>query len=183
MAEDTSILEDYMKKGLEKGFNINYIKNTLIQHGHSPKKVETAANNIGGLRYPEKLKPHLEDAGLVKKSSRASMMLTIVLIALIISLGFIAVDYFVNKSKVQKAESKLDEIKELGVNIDDLSATMKNQLNLLKEKDLSIEEKEKIIEEQIKTIENINTKIENQRLKVNELLLEIMNRMIGRMSE
>jgi len=183
MVEDTSILEDYMKKGLEKGFNINYIKNTLIQHGHSPKKVETAANNLGGLRYPEKLKPHFEEAGLAKKGSKSSVILTIILVALIVSLAFITTNYFVNKSKVQKAESKLDEIKQLGVNIDDLSATMKNQLNLLKEKDLSIEEKQKIIEEQIKTIEDINTKIESQRKKVNELLLDIMNRMIGRMSE
>jgi DNA-binding transcriptional MerR regulator len=181
MADDIPILEDYIKKGLERGFNLNYIKDILTERGHSKVKVDTAANNVAGLKYPEKLKPHLEDVGAVRQPNY-SWILTAFVVILILVVGFFTYNYFATRERVQHAESKLDEIKALGLSIDDLSETMKTQLELMKEKDLTIDEKEKIIEDQIKTIDEINTKIEEQRTKVNELILDIMNRMIGRMS-
>jgi uncharacterized coiled-coil protein SlyX len=182
MVEDTSVLEDYIKKGLERGFNLSYIKQVLIDHGHSGSKVDTAASNVSGLRFPEKLRPHLEDEGAVRPKFNYNILLTVFVVILLLIVAFFTYSYFANRTKVQHVESKLDEIKALGVSIDDLSDTMKTQLELVKEKDLTIDEKEKIISDQIKTIDEINKKIQEQRSKVNELILDIMNRMIGRMS-
>jgi DNA-binding transcriptional MerR regulator len=181
MADDIPILEDYIKKGLEKGFNLSYIKETLTERGHSKTKVETAANNVSGLKYPEKLRPQIE--GEEGGKINYNWVLTAFVVILLLIIAFFTYNYFSNRTKVQHVESKLDEIKALGVSIDDLSETMKTQAELMKEKDLSIDEKEKIIEDQIKTIDEINTKIKEQRAKLNELILDIMNRMIGRMSE
>lgn len=182
MVDDTSVLEDYIKKGLEKGFNINYLKEVLIERGHPKSKVDVAASNISGLKYPEKLRPHLEEASSKPRMNK-SWLLTAFVIVLLVIIAFFAYNYFSDRAKVANVESKLDEIKELGLSIDDLSTTMKTQLDLMKEKDLTIEEKEKIVSEQIKTIDEINGKIKEQRTKLNELILDIMNRMIGRMSE
>ena len=182
MEEEKGMLEDYIKNGLEKGFNIKYIKEVLIKHGHSPDNVETATNNIMGLKYPEKLKPHLEEVKSKKQRSRYPVVLYVLIIILFVISIFFVVDYFLNRSEMVKAQSQLEEIEKIGVSIDDLSATMKIQLALIKEKDLTIGEKEKIIEDQIKTIEEIKNKIENQQTKLKALILDIMNRMIGRMS-
>jgi DNA-binding transcriptional MerR regulator len=181
MADDTAVLEDYIKKGLEKGFNISYIKDVLIQHGHSTNKVETAANNIKGLKYPEKFRPQIEEESENRRSY--PWLLTSFVILLLLLISFFAYNYFANQEKVVKVESKLDEIQALGVSIDDLSKTMATQMQLIKDKDLTIEEKQNIIEDQIETIEEINKKITQQRSKLNELILDIMNRMIGRMGE
>ncbi|TKJ17483.1 hypothetical protein CEE44_03030 [Candidatus Woesearchaeota archaeon B3_Woes] len=182
MEEEKSVVEDYIKKGLEKGFNIKYIKEVLIKHGHSSSNVETAANNIIGLRYPEKLKPHLDEVRTEKQKTKSPKWLYALIIILILISGFFVVNYLLNRSEVGKVQSQLDEIENIGVDIDDLSTTMKTQMALIKEKDLTIDEKEKIIEDQIKTIEKINDKIQEQKTKLNSLLLDIMNRMIGRMS-
>ncbi len=181
--EKRGVLEDYIKKGLERGFNIGYIKETLIKHGHNPEKVDTAANNIAGMKYPKELKPHIEESmGYSSSRPKYSALLILTVIILLIICSFFAVNYFKGRSRVNAVQSELDEIEELGVSIDDLSITMKTQLKLLKEKDLTIEEKEKIIEEQIEVIEEINGKFEIQKKKINNVLLDIMNRMIGRMS-
>ena len=184
MEEKTGVLEDYLKKGLEKGFNINYIKRILINHGHSDESVETAANNILGLKYPEKLKPHLdEEKGSSRGKSKYSFILNAFVIILILLVGFFAFNYFSNRDTMGEVKSQLEEIKELGVGIDDLSGTIRTQSTLLKEKDLTLDEKENIINDQLKLIDQIDTKIDEQRTKLNALILDIMNRMIGRMSE
>ena len=179
--EKTGVLEDYIKRGLEKGFSISYIKETLVKHGHDSEKVDIAANNISGLRVPEQIKPHIE-ANNTKKQ-KYPVLLTVFVVILLLILGIFIINYFTNSVKVEKVQSQLDEVKELGVSIDDLSTTMKTQASLIKEKDLTLNEKEKIIEDQIKLIDEINDKIKTQRTKINEILLDIMNRMIGRMSE
>jgi hypothetical protein len=180
--EKVGIIEDYIKKGLEKGFSLSYIKETLIKHGHSSAKVEVAANNVSGLKVPEEIKSHLNQNDDSKKQ-RYPILLTVFVVILLLVLSFFIVNYFTGKVKVEKVQSQLDEVKELGVNIDDLSSTMKTQASLIKEKDLTLDEKEKIIDDQIKLIDEINDKIKTQRSKINEILLDIMNRMIGRMSE
>lgn len=182
MEEEKGILEDYIKNGLERGFNIKYIKEVLIKHGHSTDNVEKASNNIMGLKYPEKLKSHLEEVKGEKQRSRYPVMLYVLVIILFVITIFFVVDYSLNRSEMVKAQSQLEEIEKIGISIDDLSATMKIQLALIKEKDLTIEEKEKIIEDQIKTIEEIKNKIDDQQTKLKALILDIMNRMIGRMS-
>lgn len=182
MEEEKSVVEDYIKNGLEKGFNIKYIKEVLIKHGHSPDNVEKASNNIMGLKYPDKLKPHLDEVKTETQKPKSSKALYALIVILILISGFFVVNYLLNRSEVGKVQSQLDEIKDIGVDIDDLSATMKTQMALLKEKDLTIDEKEEIIEDQIKTIEEINNKIEEQKTKLNSLILDIINRMIGRMS-
>jgi len=181
MDEKTGVLEEYLKKGLEKGFNVGYIKETLIRHGHDSESVETAANNVKGLKVPEQLKDHVEEEP-VRKSKTPIILYALIIILLLIT-SFFVVNYFINKSKVEEVKSELEEVQELGIDIDDLSDAIKTQSDLIKQKDLTIDEKEKIIEDQIKLIDEINDKIETQRTKLKEILLDIMNRMIGRMSE
>jgi DNA-binding transcriptional MerR regulator len=185
MEETKGILENYIKKGLEKGFNINYIKDTLKKHGHSDVNIDGAANNVMGMKYPDELKPHLEEVRqeTVSYSSKKPIWLYVIIIILILIAGFFAVNYIINQNQASKVQTQIEEIEELGLDIDDLSSAVKTQLDLVKEKDLTIEEKEKIIEEQIDTMEEINNKIEAQQTKLKSLLLDIMNRMIGRMSE
>lgn len=184
MGDDLNVLEDYIKKGLERGFNLNYIKDILIQHGHNPEKVETAANNVMGLKYPEKLKPHIDEvSGRSGKMPAVTYFLYGVVFILLILVGLFAYGYMSNRSQVMQAKSELEEVQQLGVNIDDLSASVKAQLELVKQKDLTIEEKQKIINEQINTIEEINNKMEIQRQKLRDILLDLMNRMIGRFGE
>ena len=179
--EKSGVIEDYIKKGLEKGFNIGYIKETLVKHGHDSDRVETAANNVKGLKVPDQIKPHIEEE--TKPKQKYPVFLTIFVIILLVALGFFIVNYFSNISKVEKVQSQLEEVQELGVTIDDLSTTLKTQSNLLKQKDLTIEEKEKIIEDQVDLIDEVNEKIETQRLKLNEIILDLLNRMISRMTE
>jgi hypothetical protein len=185
MEETKSVLENYIKKGLEKGFNINYIKDTLKKHGHSDVNIEGASNNVMGMKYPEELKPHLNEVKQekVSYSPKKPIGLYALVIILILITCFFTVNYIINKNQSKDVQTQIDEIEELGVDIDDLSSEMKTQLALIKEKDLTIEEKEKLIEEQIETIEKINNKIESQQTKLKNILLDIMNRMIGRMSE
>jgi uncharacterized protein HemX len=185
MEETKGVLENYIKKGLEKGFNINYIKDTLKKHGHSDVNIDGASNNVMGMKYPDELKPHLDEVKqeTVSYSSKKPIWLYALIIVLILIAGFLSVNYMINKNQAKDVQTQIEEIEELGVDIDDLSAEMKTQLTLIKEKDLTIEEKEKIIEEQIETIDEINNKIEAQQTKLKSILLDIMNRMIGRMSE
>jgi|TARA_B100002003_G_C14011379_1_gene488004 hypothetical protein len=179
--EKGSVIEDYIKKGLEKGFSMGYIKETLVKHGHDSEKVEISANNVSGLKVPEELKEHVEEVKVSKQ--KYPVLLTVFVVILLLVLSFFIINYFTNSVKVEKVQSQLDEVQELGVSIDDLSTTMKTQASLIKEKDLTLDEKEKIIEDQIKLIDDINGKIKTQRTKINAILLDIMNRMIGRMSE
>ena len=183
MTEEKGALEEYIKKGLERGFNINYIKETLVKHGHSKGQVETSANNIMGLKYPEKLKPHLEEESGSSKRPKYKFVVIILIIIILLITSIFVYSYISNRTNITMVKSKLAEIQELGGDIDDLSSELKTQTELIKEKDLTIEEKEKIIEDQIKLIDEINGKIETQRTRLKQLLLDIMNRMIGRMSE
>jgi len=182
MEEEKGVLEEYIKKGLEKGFNIGYIKETLANHGHDKNRIETASNNIIGLKYPEKLKPHLEEVSSkpVKKKSKFWPILAIILLIIV---GLFVADFVINRTKVIRVKSQLNEVEELGIDIDELSSTIKLQLNQIKEKDLTIDEKERIIQDQIGLIDEINDKIELQRVKLREIFLDIMNRMIGMISE
>ncbi len=180
--EEKGALENYIKKGLEKGFNIKYIKEVLIKHGHNPDDVETATNNIAGLKYPEELKPHLEEEGIYRQKPKSPVWLYVLVVVLFVIISLFTVNYFLDRSNIEKAQSQLEEIQEIGISVDDLSTTIKTQLALIKEKDLTIDEKAKIIEDQIDLIEEAQGKIEQQRVKINDLILDIMNRMIGRMS-
>jgi DNA-binding transcriptional MerR regulator len=185
MTDEKGVLEDYIKKGLEKGFNIKYIKDILKQHGHKNHHVETAANNIMGLKYPDELKPHLDKSKNVKLKPKFdySFLMYIFAILLIITVSLVGITYFLNQNEVKKAKTELEEIREIGADITNLQTTMKTQLELIKAKDLTIEEKEKIIEEQILIVEQISENFEKQKIKINSLILDIMNRMIGRFGE
>ncbi|MCK4522143.1 MAG: hypothetical protein KAU20_06210 [Nanoarchaeota archaeon] len=179
MASD--VVVNYMKRGLEKGFNLNYIKDILIKNGHSEEDVESAADMVLGLKQPESLKPHLDEVkGDVKKPIYPVIM-GIAIILLLIAGSFFAFSYFSNKRKVADVQTQLEEVRALGINIDDLQDEIKTQLALIKEKDLTIDEKERILGEQIRNIEELTGKIDEQRVKLNSIILDLLNRMISRM--
>ena len=183
MGEQLSILEEYIKQGLEKGFNINYIKDVLIQHGHHHDKVHTAANNVMGLQYPDHLKPHLDEAR--KRSGGNPLLLwtlgVAVVILIIITVWLIAASMS-QRHTIQQASNELSHIQGIGNDVQDITTAIKTQNELLKDRDLTIAEKEKIIKDQVRLIDNAHSKLEDQRQKLNVLLLDLLNRMIGRLN-
>ena len=183
MGDQLSVLEEYIKQGLEKGFNINYIKDVLTQHGHPHDRVHTAANNVMGLQYPDSLKPHLDE---VRKSSGGSpwmiLALSGIVVVLLIATVWLIVANTNQRQVVAEAQSDLEDIQSLGYDIDDVSDAIKEQNELLRQKDLSISEKERIINDQIARIEDANSKIDAQRKALNTILIDLLNRMIGRIN-
>jgi len=179
--EDLSTLEKYIKEGLDEGFNLTYIKKVLEEGGHTKDSVETAANNVKGLKAPDGVQEHLKEVTGPKKPARVNRLLSLIVIILLIASIFFGMNYFVGKAEAEEAKTQLEEIEELGVDLDNLEKSINERMKELKDEDIPLDEKEELIEDQIEELEKANKKLEKQRKKINELLFDLLNRMIARL--
>jgi len=179
--KDPNTIEKYIKEGLDKGFNISYIKKVLEEGGHTKNNVETAASNVEGLKTPDDIQKHLEEEKGTIKPARTNRLMALAVILLLIASIFFGMNYFLGKADAQEAKIQLKEIEELSEDLDILEKSIDERMEELEDKDTSTEEKEDLIEEQIRELKKVNKKLEEQRKKINELLFDLLNRMIARM--
>ncbi len=167
-------LVDYIKRGMEKGFNTDYIKKTLLKHGYSAAEVEFAIAKAGGHSQHH---VHHADKRLVKI---AGVVVGLLLLLLII--GFVQSRVQTESLKEQVVEKEktaqdyLDQVADLSLEIDTKEKTIDRQLAELKQRDMAIQDKERLLVE----MEYVYAQMKEERRQVRDLLMELLQEVIAR---
>lgn len=164
-------LVQYIEKGLSQGFNIDYIKETLIQHGHDESRVNEVIKIVRDIKHTPKVEKHLERLKQKKKSSKVFIGIIIILAAIILILAVINVK---NKLSEKEIETSLEQVSKLSAAIDEKQNMIDQKIKEIQELDLSVEDKEELIEQQLEEIQELNEYIKEERRKTRDLLLELM---------
>ncbi len=165
-------LVEYIEKGLRQGFNIDYIKQMLVQHGHDESRVNESIKIVRDIKHEPAVEKHLERLKPKKAPNKIYIGITVILIAIIVIL---AVFNIKNKLSEKEIEDSLEKVSILSAEIDQKQDRIDQKIKEIQELDLSVEDKETLIQQQLKEIEKLNNYIKEERRKTRDLLLELMD--------
>lgn len=177
----------YMKKGLDKGFNLSHIKDVLIRHGHSHSSVNEAEWRVRAL-YPQ----FFEQPQVKPILSKKYMPFMYVLIALTVAvLG--TTMYFnytiakenenlvkINVTQQLTIRQQLDDISDLSKSIDVKQNQIDAQIDEISGLNMLVSDKETLVKEQLEQMKMLNSMVKEERSKVRTMLLELINSMFSR---
>ena len=165
-------LVEYIEKGLRQGFNIDYIKDVLVQHGHDVNRVNECIKIVRDIKHPPGIEKHLEKLKKTKTPSKAYIGITLILLIIIVILG---INVIKNKLSEKEIEDSLEKVSKLSAEIDEKQDIIDQRIKEIQELDLTVEEKEELIQKQLEDIEELNEYIKEERKKTRDLLLELMD--------
>jgi len=176
-------LVKYLKECQEKGYNIDYVKQQLIDKGWNRATVQAAADEIKGV--------HRDIQVVEMKTQKSLLYPTVIVILLVVILGMIA--YQTAETPEQKGivdaidkDQLQDFLSRIEQQDNELSAQqqkIRDELDRLDDSALSLSEKEEIIKEQRIELEKLYAQSEQQRNEVRDLLLELMNNIFKHQAE
>lgn len=165
-------LVHYIEKGLSKGFNIDYIKDVLVQHGHDEARINETIKIVRDIRHKPTVEKHLEKLKPKKKENKIYFGITIILVAIIVILAVINVK---NKLSEKEIEDSLEQVSKLSTIIDVKQDLIDKKIKEIQELDLSVDDKEKLIQQQLEELQELNKYIKEERTETRDLLLELMD--------
>ncbi len=165
-------LVQYIEKGLSQGFNIDHIKETLIQYGHDENSVNEAIKIVRDIKHPPAIEKHLEKLKKKKKDyGKIYIGITIILVLIIVILATFNIK---NKLSKKEIETSLEEVGKLSSVIDERQDVIDLKIKEIQKMNLSIEDKEKLVQKQLEEIDKLNKYVKEERIKMRDLLLELM---------
>lgn len=165
-------LVEYIEKGLRQGFNIDYIKDTLIQYGHDESRVNEAIKIVRDIEHKPSIEKHLEK--LKKKTDHTKIYISITLVLLVI-IAILVVFNVKYKLSEEEIEEGLEQVSKLSSIIDEKQDLIDKKIKDIQELDLSVEDKEKLVQKQLEELNKLNEYIKEERKKTRDLLLELMD--------
>lgn len=170
MATQEEIIQ-YIEKGLKQGFNIDYIKETLVNYGHNENRVNEAIKIVRDIKHSAPIEKHLEVLKKKTGGNKTYIGITIILLVIIGILGTITIK---NKLSEAEIEDSLKEVDRLTTLIDENQNTIDRKIKDIEQMELTIEDKEELVEKQLDEINKLNEYIKEEREKTRDLLLELM---------
>lgn len=164
-------LVKYIEKGLSQGFNIDYIREVLVQHGHDESRVNESIKIVRDIQHEPAVEKHLERLKPQKKTNKIYLGITIILVAIIVIL---AATNIKNKLSEKEIEDSLEQVSKLSAAIDKKQDIIDQRIKEIEDLDLSVDDKEKLIQQQLEEIQELNKYIKEERKKTRDLLLELM---------
>ena len=167
---------DYLNKGLKRGYGLNTLKHTLLQHGHDPAIVEECASAVTSRPQPA----HHGSPSFLKKKSPLPWVAFGIVIILIAGVAI-----YILLLEQPQTIGQVVYVQEEPVTPQLLSQKQQEidaKISEIERLNLTIEEKEVLIQEQLRLIKEINEENKNQMQRIRDFMLEIANRMLGRIS-
>jgi len=170
-------LIDYIRKGVQQGFNVAYIKDVLLKHGYKQADIDTAmvaatASSQEGERPPRNFKRNVMIGGVVI----IALLFVIVLVNKGNNITWLTVEDIENELTVQEY---LDQMGELSEKIDRKELTIETHIKLIKDLEFDVEEKDTVIAE----IDMLYKAIKKEREEVKGLLLELLDEVVDRFNK
>ncbi len=177
-------LVEYIQKGVKQGFNINYIKEVLIQNGHTKSSVDSAYQEVLSFKQPIEVEKHLEHAK-VKRVSPTPFIIAIAVLCIIL----VVVGFFLFQSKQKEklilesskeVESSIEDIDDLVFTLAEKQQTIDEQIKDIETLNLTAEQREDRIQEQLEELKELNEETKKGFIKIRDLLLDLANTMLAR---
>jgi len=171
-------LIDYIRKGVQQGFNVAYIKDVLLKHGYKQENIDTAmvAATTSSSQEEERTPGNFKRNVLIGGVVIIALLFVIVLVNKGNNLTGVAVKDIENELTVQEY---LDQIGELSEKIDRKELTIETHIKLIKDLKFNVEEKDKVIAE----IDMLYKAIKKEREEVKGLLLELLGEVVDRFNK
>ena len=166
----------YFKKGVERGFNRDYIKKVLLKKGYNGAEVSLAYSILREEEAKE-TKPEL------KKSVTIPLLIGVFVIVVFAVL--LTVFYYeqvrggIGAMSQEEVEERVSAIEDLSSELDEKQLNLDEKIKEIERLDATVEEKEKLIQEQIKKIKELNEEMKKEREEVKELLMDVLNIILG----
>ncbi len=165
-------LVEYIEKGLSQGFNIDYIRETLVQHGHDANRVNESIKIVRDIKHPPKVEKHLERLKPKTKTKKIYFAITALLVIIIIILAASNIN---NSMSEKEIESTLEEVSRLSSIIDEKQNIIDKKIKEIEDIDTNTDDKEGLIQQQLEDLKELNEYIKKERVKTRDLLLELMD--------
>lgn len=169
-------LIDYIRKGVQQGFNVAYIKDVLLKHGYKQAEIDTAMVAATASSQEEERTPRNFRNVMIGGVVIIALLFVIVLVNKGNNITWLTVEDIENKLTVQEY---LDQIGELSEKIDRKELTIETHIKLIKDLEFDVEEKDKVIEE----IDMLYKAIKKEREEVKGLLLELLDEVVDRFNK
>ena len=170
-------LVQYIEEGLKKGFNIDHIRNVLIQHGHDEFRVNEAIKIVRDIPHSEKVDEHLDEKIRKKKHNYWPFIVIIILLSVVIAV-LLSLD-FADKQEAKQTEKDIQErMQEVGIlssEIDEKQSEIDAQIKKIENLNTTIDQKEILVQQQIKEINKLNELFKKERNEIRALMLELVN--------
>ncbi|MBR9676888.1 hypothetical protein GOV04_02010 [Candidatus Woesearchaeota archaeon] len=180
-------LVQYFKTGIERGFDEEYIKSTLLKKGYNALRVKMALEvaTRGKSSKSEEEVRSLDSfyKPTTPKKSRVDWLkwslITILTIAVIVLLVFDASIGPVREKKAdENLQTQLTDLTTLSGQIDERQKVLDAQLDLIKSLNTSVEEKEVRVKQLIDNIDSLNNDIKEERGKIKKILFQLLEQIL-----
>lgn len=169
-------LVQYIEQGLSRGFNIDYIKETLTQYGHDENRVNEAIKIVRDIKHPPAIEKHLEKFKKKKiEYGKVYIGIAVILVLIIIILATFNIKSRLSKKEI---ETTLEEVGKLSSVIDEKQDMIDLKIKEIQKLNLSTEDKEKLVQKQLEEVTKLNKYIKEERIKTRDLLLELMGHIL-----
>ena len=174
MSSDQEI-EDYIRKGLARGFNIKHIRDVLMKAGHSRPDID---RSIRMILHPENVHNKREVFNKQRRNHAIIMVLVAVLIVVFSALVYVSFNEkpaAIDTLEKETFQQQLKQIDALSSEINQKQDNIEKQLTIIENMDSTLENKEQLIAEQIAKIRELNDYVKQERSGMRDLLLTIIN--------
>jgi len=170
-------LVKYIEDGLKRGFNIDHIRNVLIEHGHDDFRISEAIKIVRDIPHSETVEEHLDEKIRKKKPNYWPFIIVIVLLVGVIFV-LLSLDFAENQEAKETERDIQERMQEVGIlssEIDEKQSEIDAQIRKMENLNTTIEQKEILVQQQIKEINKLNELFKKERKEIRTLMLELVN--------
>ena len=183
-------LTKYIKKGLDKGFRLEYIRDTLLKYNYSPESVEAAIRELKAFQsqeIPYEFKQTPQQSHNKSMVWILSSIVVILVVILVVAVITTKKTYDEGKDIIKIDADQQRELSEKVSKLDLLSSTIDEKQRVIAEKldqiqklGGDVEEKDKMLKEQARQLQQVNEDVRQEREHLKVMLLDLLNSMLRR---
>jgi len=167
-------LVQYIKRGRQKGFAVDFLRQSLIEHGYHTKEVNRAISHATGNPQKEQARQRVKIL-----LGATSIIAVVLLVILILSYSNQQKQIGVLSDQVQltheAAQAYLDELDTINLDIEEREKRIEQKITLLKQAEQSPQ-----IQDLVKELEQLHQSIKTERKETRNLLWELLTAIIDR---
>lgn len=162
-------LINYARECRQRGFNDEYIRNTLKNAGYQEAIINSALGS-SGVAYSEPVK--------TRRNFNFKPLIAILMIIAIIAAG-VGVFSLFNEKVGNKEPVNTQAITEAAI-LEAKNKIIAEQIEKINQLDISVEEKQKLVQEKTREIENLFSQLQTERRENLQNSIELINMILSR---
>jgi len=167
-------LVQYIKRGRQKGFAVDFLRQSLIEHGYHKKEVNRAISHATGGPQKEQARQRVKIL-----LGATSIIAVVLLVILILSYSNQQKQIGVLSEQVQltheAAQAYLHELDIINIEIEEREKRIEQKITLLKQTEQSPQ-----MQDLVNELEQLHQSIKNERKETRNLLWELLTAIINR---